>query len=193
VAPTRSLVLIATLALAGGCGGVGATHSSGSSRTTAHVARPDRSSAAAAELSSTTTRVDPSRAAPGTTAGTHMPAQSTTQATAPTAPDTRPPAGMVTPVGRCLTNDDALARAVVRFAQSLSPATPMSIDTVLHAASDHTWARIAVVPATSSGDGFAVIAHCVGVQWTVVEGGSHDVGCGELVPAGVSRDLGLPC
>jgi hypothetical protein len=189
VASTRSLVLIATLALAGGCGGVGTRHSSGSSVTTAHVAGPDRSSTAAAELSSTTTHVDPSHATPGTTAGTHVPAQSTT----PTAPVTRPPGGMVTPVSRCLTNDDALARAVVRFAQSLSPATPMSIDTVLHAASDRTWARIAVVPATSSGDGFAVIAHCVGVQWTVVEGGSHDVGCGELVPAGVSHDLGLPC
>jgi hypothetical protein len=196
VASTRSFALaVAVVALAGGgagCGGSSARHATSTTSRPRVIAT--RTSTTVAATTSTTESWEPVTAVPPATLEPPAP-PTTSPATTPSSSRSRTsrPTTTVASATACFANDDVLAQTVVRYAQSLSPATPMTLDTVRHARSDATWARADLAPTASDDAGLAVLAHCVGAQWIVVPGGTNDLGCAVDVPSAVADELGLSC
>ena len=42
-------------------------------------------------------------------------------------------------------------------------------------------------------DTLIAAAHCVGVQWTIIDSGTSEIGCGPPVPPAVSAEIGKGC
>ncbi len=66
---------------------------------------------------------------------------------------------------------------------------PLSVDSVLVADSDATWAVAHIAPTTGN-HGLFILAHQIG-SWSSIESGYPQMPCDEAVPTGVQADLGL--
>jgi len=66
---------------------------------------------------------------------------------------------------------------------------PLSVDSVLVADSDATWAVAHIAP-TAGNHGLFILAHQIG-SWSSIESGYPQMPCEEAVPTGVQADLGL--
>ncbi len=81
----------------------------------------------------------------------------------------------------------AVRAAVVAGVAALAP---WSVDSVLVAESDPSWA-VAHFAVLAGGRGLFVLAHQAAGSWRAVESGYPQMPCDETVPSGVHADLGL--
>ena len=174
--PTRALVTVLTVSvLLVACGG--STHdaagkpSGGKKRSTTTTTVAPTTTAPA----STTTQIRVTTAAPTTRAAT------TTAIAAPT-------------TASRAANDAAIRTTVAQFLDGINPATYVVTD-IRYAASNPNFAAADFQPSpgheTDFQTGYAVLSN-PGSGWTVVSGGSADVGCGD-VPGNILGELQLSC
>jgi hypothetical protein len=172
---TRGVVTVLTVGvLLAACGGnthdAAGKSSGGKQRSTTTVA------ATTTAPGPTTTQIRVTTAAPTTRAAT-----TTTAAAAPT-------------TASRAANDAAIRATVAQFLGGINPATYV-VANIRYAASNPDFAAADFQPSTGHEadfqTGYAVLSN-PGSGWTVVSGGSADVGCGD-VPANILGELQLGC
>jgi hypothetical protein len=168
---------VVVLVVAASCGGSSGSHAATTTRGTTKAA-------------ATTTTAEPvTSTSESTTTSSSLPVQ--TLPTVPPTSATTAPHG--TTPSACSATDNDLGKMLIAYAKSQQPTTPVNIEHIVHAPSDSTWARADIVPLAGSFDTLIAVVHCVGVQWTVVDSGTSQIGCAAPVPAAVSTEIGFDC
>lgn len=131
-------------------------------------------------------------------ATTTLPPSTTTRARvatgAPTTRATATTAAAAPTTASRATNDAAIRATVAKFLDGINPATYV-VTNIRYAASNPNFAAADFDPSPGHEadfqTGYAVLSN-PGSGWTVVSGGSADVGCGD-VPANILSELQLSC
>jgi hypothetical protein len=180
------------LLLASGCGDDGPKAATSTSKSATTSTTSDESTTTEAPRKPTPRLTSPTYSTTAPVASSN----DTTPTTEPPAPvpsdDTIATDPVVTRT--CDSNDTALAEAVITHLKASQPTVPASITGITHAPSDAAWARADVTSETPDGlVGMAVITHCVGSQWNVIEAGLSAVGCSGNVPEPAKSQITLGC
>ncbi len=170
---TALVAAVAAGVLLAACGG--ATHDAAKKPAATKPRSTTTTTVATTTMPPSTTTPRVTAAGPGTRAAT---------TTAPPAPTTASRAA----------NDAAIRATVAQFLEGINPATYV-VTNIRYAASNPDFAAADFVPSAGHEadfqTGYAVLGNA-GSGWTVLSGGSADVGCGD-VPANVLTELQLTC